>query len=1037
MKKLTMIIMAFMFVFFFNACDALLDTPDQDINKPEPEKPTTEKPTTEKPDPEKPTPGVNKYSKEFWGEWLRMDTGDTWYITNSSIKVNNWASPTDVSLAKQSGRVTEVTEGTRKYYLYASRTTTSSFSGRIAGFASGSRSISRAVGSGLGGINVVVSNLNNTAETTTVTTDSEGRFTAGDVIAGDPYEITTEGQTTVVVPNTNGEDIGTITVTSGVNFKTIIKPKATTTDMNRLYANLNSYTLNIEIENTGNADCTAAVYALEFDGDLIVQSGASSGILGTIEPGKKKVIELTLACKAINKEYEFKKIEITIDDPISGKSWDDSVSVKFHKAAADFYVRSNSPVSGVVITPNANTYSFKTGSGLGGVYSTSLTMPWSTSDYLVVFSGATADTEAVYSLGINVIPDTNFTDFRDLANYETNNIESEAASVEMRDKIMSYLHKNDIDYFKIKLGTTAPEIKPVTITAQAIKESIGNNDGKANPNETHYLDIRMINNTTSTLNMASAILSTTSGYVTIDNGTATIGNLNAGYYTTLTDLTTGGWSSATSTSLLYSSYLSKAFKFTIAENCPLETELPFTVTFTDSWGNVWTDTLTIPVVGTGASIAINTPIASNSSIREAANGNGDNKANPRESLYLDVRVKNSGTSSVLELQAVLSTTSGYVTIDNGTATIGNLNAGYYTTLTDLTSVGYPSATSAALLYSSYLSKAFKFTIAENCPVGTQLPFTVTFTDSWGNNWTDTLTIPVVGTEASIAINTPIASNSSVREAANGNGDNKANPRESLYLDVRVKNSGTSNVLGLQAVLSTTSGYVTIDNGTATIGNLNAGYYTTLTDLTTGGYYSTSSTSLLYSSYLSKAFKFTIAENCPLETELPFTVTFTDSWGNVWTDTLTIPVVGTGASIAINTPIASNFSIREVSGGNNDGKANPSETHYLDVRAKNIGTSNALGLQAVLSTTSGYVTIDNGTATIGNLNAGYYTTLTDLTTGGWSSATSTSLLYSSYLSKAFRFTIASNCPVGTQLPFTVTFTDSWGNVWTDTLTIPVQ
>jgi hypothetical protein len=28
-------------------------------------------------------------------------------------------------------------------------------------------------------------------------------------------------------------------------------------------------------------------------------------------------------------------------------------------------------------------------------------------------------------------------------------------------------------------------------------------------------------------------------------------------------------------------------------------------------------------------------------------------------------------------------------------------------------------------------------------VGTDLPFTITFTDSWGNTWTDTLTIPVL------------------------------------------------------------------------------------------------------------------------------------------------------------------------------------------------------------------------------------------------------------------------------------------------------
>jgi len=212
---------------------------------------------------------------------------------------------------------------------------------------------------------------------------------------------------------------------------------------------------------------------------------------------------------------------------------------------------------------------------------------------------------------------------------------------------------------------------------------------------------------------------------------------------------------------------------------------------------------------------------------------------------------------------------------------------------------------------------------------------------------------------------------------------------------------------------------------------------TLTDLSSGGDSSASSASLFYTGYQSRAFRFAIAGNCPVETELPFTVTFTDSWGNVWTDTLTIPVVATGANIAINTPVESNFSIREAANGNSDGKANPYETHYLDIRVRNSGTSNVLELQAALSTISEYVTIENGTASIGNLNAGYYMTLTDLSSGGDSSASSASLFYTGYQSRAFRFAIAGNCPAGTQLPFTVTFTDSWGNTWTDTLTIPVE
>ncbi|MDR2447241.1 MAG: hypothetical protein LBD58_08150, partial [Treponema sp.] len=121
-----------------------------------------------------------------------------------------------------------------------------------------------------------------------------------------------------------------------------------------------------------------------------------------------------------------------------------------------------------------------------------------------------------------------------------------------------------------------------------------------------------------------------------------------------------------------------------------------------------------------------------------SNGNGDGSIQPSESAYLDIRVKNN-TNSAQSISVAFTSTSGYVTIDQGTATIGDLSAGYYKTLTYSAS---SSASDTRLLYSSDLSKAFKFTISENCPVGTQLPFIVTLTDSWGNTWTDTLTVPV-------------------------------------------------------------------------------------------------------------------------------------------------------------------------------------------------------------------------------------------------------------------------------------------------------
>ncbi|MDR0558162.1 MAG: hypothetical protein LBG43_09935, partial [Treponema sp.] len=62
---------------------------------------------------------------------------------------------------------------------------------------------------------------------------------------------------------------------------------------------------------------------------------------------------------------------------------------------------------------------------------------------------------------------------------------------------------------------------------------------------------------------------------------------------------------------------------------------------------------------------------------------------------------------------------------------------------------------------------------------------------------------------------------------------------------------------------------------------------------------------------------------------------------------------------------------------------------------------------------------------------------DRATNGYSTASSAYLLYSNVSTRAFKFTISGTCPAGTDIPFTVPFTDSWGNVWTDALTVPVE
>jgi hypothetical protein len=425
----------------------------------------TDEPKTEEPNTEKPSDSGKVYAEELWGEWLRMDTGDKWYITDDALKVNGTSAPASVVLTKQSDRVIEVTDGGRKYYLYASRTATASFTGVIVGDA-GAAGSARAIGGGLGGVRVAIENLVNKANELNAVTDADGRFTANNAIPGDAYQVTPQGGTPVtVIPTSDGDDIGVVTITGGVNFKTSLIPTQSSADVTELYLN-ETYEFDLEFENTGNDDCRAPSYTITAPSDVSI-TGTLQGILGTIEKGKKKNVPIGVRCYAVadDHEYEYKKINIRIEDA-AGKTWDDSVSLRFYHDTLDFNIKAEKPVSGIIISPDAKTYSFT------NVTDEKVSAPRRTAgDYLVVFSGATIETETRYSLGIGIAADGDFSKLSSSAAYEKNDTEDEAVSLNEQ-KIMAYLDKNDIDYYRIFYGNFNIPPTPTNVTASVAEAEV-------------------------------------------------------------------------------------------------------------------------------------------------------------------------------------------------------------------------------------------------------------------------------------------------------------------------------------------------------------------------------------------------------------------------------------------------------------------------------------------------------------------------------------------------------------------------------------
>jgi len=402
------------------------------------------------------------FTEEFWGEWIRMDTGDTWYFANNYRMVGNNYYTTPLNMTKQSDNVLKVTEGTgtsaKQYFLYASRIRNSTF-GASAVKDDGSRRVFARVVNVPKGTTAVVEAIKNGMDKQTVEIGEDGELEAENIIAGDDYTVTIDDYEFIVTPNTDGDNVGTLTLTDGVNIKTSIESSQSySTDMMRLFSG-QSYNLRIKFTNIGDTVSKAMSYWLTLPPELEITGNTNSsalteGDLQSFMPGQTRNVDVTIKCGQISEEFEFKDIIIKTKDVVNGKGWTDSVSLKINKEWVTFNMRSNLAINCVVIVPNGKAYYFKTSYNFGGFYSAEIVVPKKhQKDYLVVFSGASADTEAKYSFALDKIPASNFDDYRitELNKYWPNGTEGQATEINYDQEVMAYLLMNEANYYKVKI----------------------------------------------------------------------------------------------------------------------------------------------------------------------------------------------------------------------------------------------------------------------------------------------------------------------------------------------------------------------------------------------------------------------------------------------------------------------------------------------------------------------------------------------------------------------------------------------------------
>ena len=877
-------------------------------------------------------PGANGVvDSYFWGWWQRMDNSDRWHFADRSVErhaasaagaysaaesVSTFAATSTAlsaagrSFARQSDNVIKVSDAGSVYLLFRMYSRSSSLRGRVVGFLDGSRGLGGSTG--LMSIRAIVANLANVSDVKEATTDADGLFTVEGLVPGDGRKVRLVDPVTGKSAEVNigttvddGADVGNIAfVTEGFSFKTTCAKG----DPFLFADRFNACRLAIRIENVGNAACAQATYRLEPAPALrlyTMSSGALveaplEGILRTIEPGSVKTLELWADCASIGgEELEDEDIAIYITDNsgVNGRTWEDHVAVRAYRAPLAFRAyAAQSALRGVLISPDAEAIPFSVASGK----SLLLDIPWRSSDYRLVFSGASAATETAYSFNLDASPATDFTGWSDVRAFEgaSGNDGEESATV-LGDLSAgppkAYLGKNDIDFYRLPMPASAPPVPGFALVGRAIVDPYGksgdlvtgNGDGRASPGESLWIDLEVCNRTMTSRDLG-VTLSTTSPHATVTKASVDYGVVGGGMYQTAANATglvlsygSPAYAAQDDSKLKASA---KTFALSVAATAPVGTSIPVTATFSDGLGNTWQDGFEIPVERTGAApefLAFKLydellPPTGYTNVQ-----NKDGKANPGEWLRMDIRVRNAGTSEVFGLATEISSDSPYIAITDGRYAIDSsghgveIRPGYYWTCDSLFS---DSADPNVAMVPS--TSGFEFHLDPATPVGIEIPMTISFADAQGNTWTDSFALPVARSDAKVtvaakAFSAAVGADLSMARGTTG------------YMDIRIRNEGTSDSPGLTAKLSvgaSGAAYLSLGKSEVSFVTLRPGYYATAS-----AFYSSSTNPDLAMSADYSTYGFSLASNAPVGSTIPLVITLADAQGMSWTESFELTV----------------------------------------------------------------------------------------------------------------------------------------------------
>jgi hypothetical protein len=191
---------------------------------------------------------------------------------------------------------------------------------------------------------------------------------------------------------------------------------------------------------------------------------------------------------------------------------------------------------------------------------------------------------------------------------------------------------------------TGPYVISQTVV---VSDPTGNQNSLCDYSENIQLEVSLKNLGVLTATGVSAVLSSSSPWVTITDATEPYGNINAGASVTI----------------------SNAFAFTVSSSVPDMTNAAFVLTASDG-SDVWNSNINLMLHAPSLSIP-------SVSVSDNTGGNGNGRLDPGETADLIYACYNAGTSASLTGTASVTCSSPYITINNTTspASVMNPSAG--------------------------------------------------------------------------------------------------------------------------------------------------------------------------------------------------------------------------------------------------------------------------------------------------------------------------------------------------------------------------